>query len=276
MQDLKFADLHVHTVYSDGTNTPIEIIDQAVNQKISSVAITDHDTVDAVPLAMAHAAENGIEVIPGIEFSARLNDKEVHLLGYFIDFEQEWFLRKLKQLRDERILRIDKILEKLKEYDINLEASEVLKGNSGSVGRLHIAKVMVSNGYTKTIWDVFDKYLGTGKPCFVPHENLTLKDAIIMVKELNGLSVLAHPYTLKNDNLLPEIVDLGIDGIEAYYPDHNSSQTKTYLNFAKKHKLLVTGGSDHHGLGKEYSVFGSFKIKYELVQEMKQALNHEK
>ncbi|MFH1778077.1 MAG: PHP domain-containing protein [Candidatus Omnitrophota bacterium] len=267
----KFADLHVHTSFSDGSLTPEELVKKAGELNISCISITDHDIVDGICPAVIAAARYGIEIIPGIEFSTQLHKTEVHLLAYFIDYQNLSFLTKLKELREKRVYRFYNIIKLLREHNVHLETDKILQYGLGSLGRLHIAKALVKEGYVYGIKEAFERYLGHGKCCYVPHERFSVAAAIAMIKELGGLAVFAHPYVLHNDHLLVEMLNLGIDGIEAYYPEHRPQQTKQYVNFAKKHGLLITGGSDYHGDGKEDSFFGKVKIDYCFVEKLRQA-----
>lgn len=268
---MKYADLHIHTNLSDGTFTPKDVIKQANQFDLSCIAITDHDTVSAIEPTKIEARQFKIEVIPGVELSAEIDNYEVHILGYFIDWQAEWFQEKLVQICDIRKKRALTIIEKLKKHRIHLDLDEFLGStHSGAIGRLHIARMMQAEGYVHSISEAFDKYLGNGRPCYVKKFKLTPAEAINMITKLGGVSVLAHPYNINNsEELISEFVQLGLKGIEAYYPDHDQATTEHYRNLAQKYGLLLTGGSDSHGLGKHKLTIGAVKIPYSLVEALK-------
>lgn len=267
---MKYADLHIHTKSSDGTFTPEAVIRQAHKEGLSCIAITDHDEVSAIGPALKEAEQFNIEVIPGVELSAEINGYEVHILGYFIDWQAEWFKDKLKQICQARKKRALAIIEKLKAQGIDLDSERLLTLDAiGSVGRLHIARMLHSQGIVQTIQEAFNKYLGNGRPCYVKKLKLTPEEAINMIHKLKGLAVLAHPYHIADENIIHKMVQLGLRGIEAYYPEHNSAATEHYQNLAKQYGLLITGGSDFHGLVKGKVMLGEVKIPYSLVEELK-------
>ena len=268
---MKYADLHIHTRFSDGTFTPSSLVNEAKKNGLCCIAVTDHDEVRAIGPVKDKAKRLDIEVIPGVELSAEIDNCEAHILGYFIEWQAQWFQRKLKQIRDERRRRALAIIEKLKAYDINLNAEEVLhQASIGSVGRLHIARMLQAGGFVHSIQEAFDKYIADGGPCYVKKFKSTPLEVIEMIRRLKGIAVLAHPYTLKNEEIIGEFVRMGLRGIEAYYPEQNQSTMKHYQNLAAKYGLLVTGGSDCHGLTKDKKSMGSVKLPYELVEALKE------
>lgn len=267
---MKYADLHIHTKFSDGTFSPERIVRQAHQLGLSCIAITDHDTVCAIEPARREAESLGIELIPGVELAAEVDDYEIHILGYFIDWQAGWFGKKLEQICDVRRRRALAIIEKLRAFGISLDSDEVMREAAlGSVGRLHVARIMERGGFVHSIQEAFNKYIGNGRPCYVKKFRLTPAEAINMIYRLKGLAVLAHPYTIGNDELIPGFVRLGLRGIEVYYPEHNKSTTGHYRDLAEKYGLLVTGGSDCHGLGKDRVLMGEVKIPYDLVEALK-------
>lgn len=244
------ADLHIHTNFSDGLLSPEEIVKKANVAGLTIIAITDHDTVDGIPGAMAEGAILGIKVIPGIEFTTDLPDTEIHILGYYIDHKAEWLLELLKKIRDDRVNRIYKIVEKLKGLGINIETQEILKlADIGSVGRPHVARVLLEKGAVKSIQEAFNKYLDSSAPAYVPHFKLTPFEAVETIIRAGGIPVYAHPAVSNKDEIIPQLVAKGLAGIEVYYSKHSDAQIKHYSSIAKKYGLLVTGGSDYHGFG---------------------------
>ncbi len=268
---MKFADLHLHTIFSDGTYTPEELISESKKSGLSAIAVVDHDTVLGIEPATKIANTEDIEVLPGIELSAEYDGLEVHILGYLIDYKREKLIEKLEFLKKNRIERIYKIVDKLKNMDVVLEAESVFAlAKYGTVGRLHVARAMVKAGLVHSIAEAFRKYIGDKGPAYVCNFRFSPSDAIKLIKEAGGIPVLAHPYTIMKDELIPEFVDCGLMGLEAYYPEHTQGMTNFYLGLAKKYNLLVTGGSDCHGKAKPEAKIGSVKIPYELVEKLKE------
>ncbi len=265
-----FADLHIHTCFSDGTFTPLEVITEARRVGLSCIAIADHDSIEGISPAQEAALQYYIEVIPAIEFSTEENDTEVHILGYFVDYKNKLFIDKLKVLREARRERMCKMVEKLNALDIDITPQEIYSlSPEGALGRLHIARVLLRKGYVKTITDAFRKYLGNNSPCYAERFKLTPKEAVEIISKIGGISVVAHPYSMNNDLLIESLVKAGIGGIEAYYPEHSARVTKKYLEIAGDYGLFVTGGSDCHGMGRGKIALGNIKIPYELVEKMK-------
>ena len=269
---MKFADLHLHTVFSDGTYTPDELISESAKSGLSSIAVVDHDCVLGIAPAIKIAEKKDIEVLSGIELSAEYEGREVHILGYLIDYKRRNLLEKLDFLKKNRIERIYKIVDKLKNMGVVLEAGSVFDiGRHGTVGRLHVARAMLKAGLVGSVAEAFKKYIGDKCPAYVCNFRFSPLEAIKLIKEVGGIPVLAHPYTLNRDDLIPRFVDDGLMGLEVYYSEHTQSMVNFYLGLAKKYNLLVTGGSDCHGNAKPEVKIGSVKIPYELVEKLKEA-----
>lgn len=267
---MMFADLHVHTNLSDGTFTPEQAVREARQRDLSCIAITDHDTVYALGPALKESSNFNVEVIPGVELTTEIDDYEIHILGYFIDWQAEWFKKRLEQLCNMRRERALEMIKRLKEFGIELNPDELIQeAGPGSIGRLHIARLLQKKGYVLAIQDAFNRYIGENRPCYVRRLRLTPAEAINMVIDLKGLAVLAHPYTIGNDEFIPKLARSGLRGIEVYYPEHTRAATEHYQNLAQKYGLLVTGGSDCHGLGKDKVLMGEVKIPYSLVEILK-------
>lgn len=244
------ADLHIHTNFSDGCLSPEDIVRRAHEAGLTVIAITDHDNVEGIPRAMAEARISGISLIPGIEFSTDLPDAEIHILGYYIDYKAEWLLELLSRIRNDRKNRIYKTAELLKKLGVEIKPEEVLAlAEAGSVGRPHVARVLVSKGIVGSVQEAFNKYLNYGAPAYVPHFKLTPEEAVKVIIKAGGIPVYAHPAVSNKDDIIPALVSAGLAGIEVYYSKHSGTQIKRYLSIAKKHGLLVTGGSDFHGFG---------------------------
>ena len=265
------ADLHIHTDLSDGTMSPGQVVKEASKLNLRTIAITDHDSVDAVEIAQIVGDMEGVNVIPAIELSSYYQPADIHLLGYYIDTKNSALIEKLAELRLERVERIKKITKKLRAIGVKVEHQEVFDvSKEGSPGRMHIADVLCSKGYCANIRETFKKYLSDNGPAFVPKVALTLKDAIELIISSDGIPVLAHPGVTKRDTLIPKMVEYGLQGIEVYYPTHQPDAVKRYKRIAKKHDLVITGGSDCHGNRKPEIALGSTKISDDLVDKIKE------
>ncbi len=245
---MKFIDMHTHSTFSDGIYTPGKLVDYAIEKGLSGIAITDHDTVDGIEEAMerANIYEDFI-VIPGVELSTEYNSKEIHILGYMIDYKMEHLLTALQHLQNARKDRIVKIIDRLKKTGINISYENVIKiAGDGTVGRPHVARSLVKNNYVQTIEEAFTKYLARGASAYVPKHRLTPMHAIDIIKKAGGISIVAHPGLLRSKTALNYLLNIDIDGIEVYHSKHTREQTEEYLELAKKHNLFITGGSDFH------------------------------
>jgi predicted metal-dependent phosphoesterase TrpH len=270
---VKFADLHLHTVFSDGTYTPNQLISDSLKSGLSAISVTDHDTVHGVEIIRNMAQGLDLEIIPGIELTAEYNGTEVHILGYFIDYQNSDLVEKLDSLKKIRVERAYKIIEKLKNMKIVLDAKKVFNlAQHGTVGRLHIARALVNDGLVGSLNEVFQKYIGDKCPAYVSGFRFSVAEAVRLIKRFGGVSVLAHPYSLGNDELIAGFVGDGVEGLEVYYSEHTNTMVRRYLKIAEDLRLLVTGGSDCHGVAKSEIKIGSIKIPYELVEKLKKAI----
>ena len=246
---MKYADLHIHSSYSDGYFTPEEIIHLAKEQGIKYISITDHDTIASQYII--NTEYDGVHIIPGIEFSTEYKDMELHILGYFIDIHNEKLNRTVNRLRESRVERTRKILERLRDSDIYIDIDEIAMDGDLSIGRGNIANAMVSKGFAENFKEAFTNYLMQGKPAYVKGEKLSFKTILEVITESGGLAVLAHPgkiyRSLEIENIVRELKCYGLKGLEVYHPSHNKAQINAFYNLSKKYKLLITGGSDFHG-----------------------------
>jgi hypothetical protein len=269
---MRFADLHLHTIFSDGTYTPEDLIRESERVGLCAISVVDHDTIDGIEPTLGIARSRNIEVLPGIELSTEYDGTEVHILGYLIDCSNKELREKIDSLKKNRIERIYKILDKLQKIGINLKAQEVFDlAPQGTVGRLHIARAMVKEGLVNSTTEAFQKYIGDRCPAYILGFKLSPFEAIRLIKNAAGIPVLAHPYSLNRDDLILKFIDYGIMGLEVYYPEHSQTMINFYLSLAQKYNLLVTGGSDCHGQVKSEVQIGSIKIPYELVEKLKEA-----
>jgi len=268
---MKTADLHLHTYFSDGTYTPEELVREALKTELAAIAVADHDTVEGIGPVLEAAKGTDLEVIPGIELTAEYEGSEIHILGYLLEYQNKALREKLTSLKVNRIERVHKILGKLRDADVQLDAEDVFAlAGQGTVGRLHIARAMVSKGIVGSTQEAFQRYIGDKSPAYVCGFRYSPQQAIALIREYGGIAVLAHPYTVTRDELILQCIDWGLQGLEAYYPEHNQSLLNFYLRFAREHNLLVTGGSDCHGSAKPEAQIGSIKIPYLLVEKLKE------
>lgn len=267
---MKYADLHIHTSYSDGTYPPEEILAIAKKSGLSCISVTDHDTTEGLSF---FTFQNEIEFLSGIELTADSNNAEIHILGYLIDYKEDWFQKKLQDIRDGRVSRMKEMCGKLTDLGLPISLEEVLAlaGRSLSVGRLHLARVMVKKGLVANLTEAFTMYIGDNCPAYVSRFRLNPRQVIELILQVKGVPVLAHPYILNNQDLIPQLVEYGLKGIEAVYPEHSPSQIKKYQALAEKLGLLVTGGSDFHGEAKPNVKMGLARVPYELVEKLKSA-----
>jgi predicted metal-dependent phosphoesterase TrpH len=276
----RLIDLHAHTTHSDGSATPRELLTQANAAGATAMAITDHDTVTGLKEGHAAAAEFDIELIDGIEISAEYSPGTMHILGYFINAESAHLNAALIGLREARERRNPQIAERLQSLGLSVAYEEVerLAGNE-VVGRPHFARLLVERGYAASIQDAFDRFLGKGAAAYVEKARLSPAASIALIHEAGGVAVLAHPYQLKlasieeTERLIVELAALGLDGVEAVYSRHSQAERDAYSSMARRHGLLVTGGSDYHGTYKPDIAIvrgkGDLAVPYELLDELR-------
>lgn len=265
------ADLHIHTFFSDGTQSPEIVVELAKKNGLTTIAITDHDVVAGIARAEKKAKEVGLEIIPGIEFSTEAFDTEVHILGYFIDCRSQELLQTIAKIQKDRENRIFKICEKLKEVGVDLDPQKVFEiAGHKAAGRPHVARALIEAGFVKNFKEAFNKYIDFHGPAYVSHYKLSPEEAVELVVASGGIAVYGHPAVSNCDQVIPDLMAAGLVGIEAYYGNHNKSQTKHYLRLAEKYGLLVAGGSDYHGFssGREIKL-GDFSIPDELVDKLR-------
>lgn len=249
-------DLHLHTTHSDGSFTPAEVIELAHKAGVTALAITDHDITTGIPEAIATGLQLGIEIIPGIEISSIFGDSELHILGYFLDWHDPKLSEQLSTLRESRHRRNPKIIQRLQESGIDITYDEVRAlAGTDSVGRPHIARVLMDKKVVGSAKEAFDRFLANGKPAYVPRDLPSPAEAIQWIKSAKGLAVLAHPTWVKTTegtltDLVRQLKADGLDGVEVHYSTHTARQTREYLSLAKQLGLLITGGSDFHGITK--------------------------
>lgn len=266
---MKYADLHLHTSFSDGTLSPAQLIALAKKTELRCISITDHDSVapylSALPLS-------DIEIIPGIELTADYNNTEVHILGYFIDYAQPWFQEQLHHICDVRVSRMREMCEKLTTLGMPICVDEIMKfAGHNCVGRLHLARMLVRKGFISSTQEAFNKYIGDGGPAYVSHFRLSPKEVIALIRKAKGVPVLAHPYCLPFRDMIFEFIKDGLMGLEALYPEHTPAQIASYLKIANDNNLIITGGSDYHGEAKPDVTIGMVEVGSDLIDALKDA-----
>lgn len=267
------SDLHMHTRCSDGLLNPEELVEAAKAAGLNYIAITDHDTVNGICQlyeAGLYPAK-GIKIIPGIEFSAHHETQEIHILGYNIDIYDKNLTDRLNDVVEGRWDRFSNMVKRLQEMEYDISETDVLEiaGDSTSISRSHIAQALVKKGYFPTVKDCFDEVLEKGRPAYVSHFLLEPEEIIDLIKQSGGIPVLAHPKLIKDDTLVEQLLKQGIEGVEAYYPKHSPEDTERYVAMANKYNLMITGGSDFHGIpGRLPKSLGEFVIDDSFAAEI--------
>lgn len=272
------ADLHIHTTYSDGSFTPAEIIDKAVERGFNTIAISDHDTLEGIKPALDYAADIDIEVIPAIEFSTFRGKAEIHVLGYFIDYKDENLKDKVKKIYDARKLRAKKMVNLLNKEGVKITFAEVREvAGDDYIGRPHLAQTMVKKGYIDKIGDAFtEQYIGNGGRAYVKKYKISPEEAIDLILESGGIPVLAHPIFINHgkplrEDDIKELKENGLLGVEVYHSKQTAEDSKYYKNIAKKLDLLIKGGSDFHGENSPGVDLGDIRLEDKYVEKLKAA-----
>jgi len=270
---MKYADLHLHTFFSDGTFTPEELVERASTLGFAAIALTDHDTVEGCASAAAACAAANIEFISGTELTAEHADTEVHILAYFVNTQNQALLARIAGFQSVRQNRIREMVAALNNLGIPLKAESVFAlANCKSPGRPHVARALVKEKLIGNLDEAFEKYLKKGRPAWVPKTKMSALEGIELIHQAGGLAVMAHPGLNRTDEIIPALVDAGLDGIECFHTKHSTATSERYLEIAEKFNLLVTGGSDCHGFSKGKPLIGGIKLPYEHVERMKAAV----
>lgn len=270
------ADLHLHTHYSDGTDSPQRVVERAAQLNFDVIAITDHDTVAGVSEALEAGKKLGVCVVPGIEITSQYRHQELHLLAYFDSDSPEiesWQNPELLKLLDEfsqrRAERVARMVEKLNGLGVSIKVEDVERsvgsgGDAGlkpALGRPHVAAAIVAGGYATSLDEAFSKYLKKGRPAWVDKERAEARDVIELVHQSMGITALAHPGFLKDENIPEKLLNDHIDAIEVYHSRHSPSQSNRFNQWAREHHLIITGGSDCHGMLKGEPLMGKVELK---------------
>jgi len=267
------VDLHTHTTASDGTYTPAELVREAVRRGVRVLAITDHDSTEAVEPALAVAREHPpLEIVPGIEINTEAAGGEVHILGYFIDHAAPWLQILLGEFREERAARVWRIAERLAALGLPIDPADVFAlVREGSAGRPHIAQVMVQKGYVATVGEAFDRYLAAGGPAYVSHRKVDPREACAIIHRAGGVAVMAHPgFHAAAEALVRDLAgEARLDGVECYYSDHTPDQTARFLALCRALDLVTTGGSDFHGPAVRAATLGQPPVPWDAYEALR-------
>ena len=265
-----FADLHLHTQFSDGTYSPQELAAQAKRHALSAIALTDHDTVEGcAPTAQACAAA-GIEFIPGTELTAEQEGHELHILGYCVDTHNPKLLSEIAKFQLVRQNRIREMVARLNQLNVPLQAEAVFNlANCRAPGRPHVARALVAARLCASLDEAFERFLKKNRPAWVPKFKMSAAIAIKLIHDAGGVAVMAHPGLNHSDEVIPAMAEAGLDGIECFHTKHSTGTAGHYLQLADRFHLLVTGGSDCHGTSKGQPVIGGVKLPYQHVEKLK-------
>jgi len=267
---MKFADLHLHTHFSDGTFSPEELTGHGLRLGFAVLALTDHDSVEGCAPMAAACASSEIEFISGTELTAEYNDIEVHLLGYFLDIYNERLLAEIAKFQAVRQNRIREMVARLNHLGVPLETESVFAlANCKSPGRPHVARALTKAGLVKNPDEAFERFLKKNRPAWVPKAKMSALEGVELIHAAGGLSVMAHPGLNRTDEIIPALVDAGLDGIECFHTKHSTAMSERYLEIADRFHLLVTGGSDCHGFSKGKPLIGTVRLPYEHVEKLK-------
>jgi predicted metal-dependent phosphoesterase TrpH len=281
---MKFADLHLHTQFSDGTFTPEELVWHAQNHGLACIALTDHYTVEGCERAAAACAAVKMEFITGAELTAEHEDTEVHIIGYFLDTKNPTLIQRVARFQAVRQSRIHEMVAALNKLGVPLKAEAVFAlANCKSPGRPHVARTLVKEKLVGSLDEAFERFLKKGRPAWVPKTKMSALEAVELIHSASGLAVMAHPGLNRTDEIIPDLVDAGLDGIECFHTKHSTSMSERYLEIADEYHLLVTGGSDCHGYSKAKPLIGTVRLPYEHVEKLfaahksqKTAVSHRK
>jgi predicted metal-dependent phosphoesterase TrpH len=261
----RFVDLHAHSTASDGSRAPADVMAAARAAGLSAIALTDHDTVAGIPEAAQAAEALGIRLVPGIELSAVEDDTETHLLGLHLA-DTTVIESQLGALRDMRLGRARRIVERLNALGVRITLDAVLEqAAGGAVGRPHVARALVGEGWAVDLRDAFDRYLGNGRPAYVPKDRLSMVDAIGMIHRAGGIAVLAHPAHSGSRSRLEKLAAVGMDGVEVLHPSHSPDDVARLRTLAEHLRLVPSGGSDWHGADDGARVLGAMRVPAEWL-----------
>lgn len=271
---MKF-DLHVHTNHSDGIYSPEKVIDLAMKMNINGIAITDHDTISALQVAINYSRKfDNFKIIPGVEISSIYEGEEVHILGLYIDYKNTSIIDTTNNIKKSRIERGIKIVEKINKLGLKLDLKEVKKfAKKDFIGRPHIARALIHKGYVENMEEAFEKYLKLGAPAYVERYKITIEETVNLIKNAGGIPILAHPGLIKNKEIISHCVEKGILGLEGIHSKHTKKDVAFSIDFAKKNNLILTGGSDFHGdRGKGEILLGKYYVGTDTILQLEEMI----
>lgn len=272
---LSRVDLHCHSTASDGLRSPAGLVAYAAQRGLSTIGLTDHDSTSGVAEAIKAGSQLGVEVVPGVELSSEVDGLQAHILGYFIDFDSESLQREFAWMNATRQARVLQICANLNAAGIPVDPAEVFAlSDGGTVGRPHVARMLVSNGAAESVSDAFERFLTRGKPGYALSEKITPEGAIDVINRAGGVAVLAHPWSTKNPSAVVErLASVGLAGVECYYGEYATSVQLDLLALAQEFGLLSTGGSDYHGEGVKNVDLGGVYVPRDTVDRLRDAAN---
>lgn len=276
----KFIDLHTHSIKSDGSMTPAEVVREAKRAGLAAIALSDHDTVEGVKEAIEEGKRIGVEVVPAIEFSVQ-SDTETHILAYYLDIDNPKLTKILEECKEVREQRNAECCRKLNElgFDVTMEEARAIAPN-GIIGRAHFARLLMDKGYTSSVKEGFKLYLENGKYAYSGIQRLEAEEAVKLIKECGGLAFVAHLHLIKLDDdtlrsFLIRLKEVGLDGVEGYYTEYTPEMQEKYQNMAKELGLMISGGTDFHAQMKPHisigTGLGNMKIPYSILENLKNA-----
>jgi hypothetical protein len=273
-----FADLHLHTTFSDGTFSPEELVSHASSQGLAAISLTDHDTMEGCVRTAIACQQAGIEFISGTELTAEQASEEIHILGYLMDRENPKLLEEMAKFQTIRQNRIREMVEKLNQKRIPITAEAVFSlANCRAPGRPHVARALVKAGHCASLDEAFERFLKKGRPAWVPKFKMSAAEAIALIHQAGGVAVMAHPGLNRADHLIPAMIEAGLDGIECFHSKHSLITANHYLEMTRQYNVLATGGSDCHGMSKGAPLIGTVRLGYEYVKKLKaHAAEHRK
>ena len=268
------SDLHTHSTESDGVLTPAELVSEAARLGVSVIALTDHDTLSGLPEAISAGESLGITVIPGVELSAEAGPNEIHILGYFVDYANQFLVETLSRFGCERFARIERIVIRLQKLGLPVQMERVIEiAGQGTIGRPHVARALIELGYVDSIGDAFERFLGNGRAAFVPRQQVPAVQLVRLLRDSGAIPVLAHPLSTGDITAtLLELIPAGLLGLETYYGEYSPDTRDQLRAIAESANLIPTGGSDFHGVGfKEGRDLGSAPVPPECVERLRKS-----